>query len=80
MDTFFASPEKADPNELIIEIEAVKKSPVIKSLLHSIGGLLAILNEHRQVVALNDFFLNLKGGKHDNSGCYQEKGKTGPAG
>ena len=38
MDTYFASPEKADANELITEIEAVRKSPVITGLLQSIGG------------------------------------------
>lgn len=61
MDTYFSSPEKSDPGELIIEIDAVSKSQAIKSLLHSIGGLLAILNEHRQVVALNDSFLKMLG-------------------
>lgn len=61
MDTYFASPEKADNEELLTEIEAVRKSPVISGLLHSVGGLLAILNAHRQVVAINDSFIEMLG-------------------
>jgi signal transduction histidine kinase len=61
MDTYYASPEKADNDELLTEIEAVRKSPVISGLLHSVGGLLAILNTHRQVVALNDSFIKMLG-------------------
>ncbi len=61
MDTFFASPEKADANELASEIDAVKKSQVVLGLLKSVGGLLAILNKHRQVVALNDSFMKMLG-------------------
>ena len=57
METHFASPEKAEPGELAIECEVLKKSAVISGLLQSVGGLLAVLNEHRQVVALNDSFL-----------------------
>jgi len=61
MTTYYAPPEKADPKELSAEILAVSISPVISGLLHSIGGLLAVLNEHRQVVALNDSFLKMLG-------------------
>ena len=61
MDTYFATPEKADDNELLTEIEEVRNSPVISGLLQSVGGLLAILNEHRQVVALNDSFVKMLG-------------------
>jgi signal transduction histidine kinase len=61
MDTYYASPQKADKDELLTEIEAVRKSPVISGLLHSVGGLLAILNAHRQVVALNDSFIEMLG-------------------
>jgi K+-sensing histidine kinase KdpD len=61
MDTYFASPERADKNELRTEIEAARNSPVISGLLRSVGGLLAILNAHRQVVALNDSFIKMLG-------------------
>ena len=61
MQTFFASPERSSNSELQQEIKIVSKNPVIDGLLNSISGLLAILNEHRQIVALNDSFLEMLG-------------------
>jgi len=61
MDTHFAPPEKAPDEELETEIKIVSKNPVISGLLHSISGLLAIVDEHRQIVALNDSFLQMLG-------------------
>ena len=60
-NTFFAPPEKADENELDFEIDIITSSPVMSGLLHTVSGLLAIVNEHRQVVALNDSFLKMLG-------------------
>lgn len=61
MKTYFATPERAGEQELAAEIKAVDKSPVIAGLLHSISGLLAILDRHRQIIALNDSFLQMLG-------------------
>ncbi len=61
MDTYFAPPQRAEDSELSFEIEAVSKNPVVSGLLRSIGGLLAILDRHRQIIALNDSFLKLLG-------------------
>ena len=61
MDTHFAEPERAGEEELASEIEIVSRSPVISGLLDSISGLLAVLDEHRQIVALNDSFLKMIG-------------------
>jgi signal transduction histidine kinase len=61
METYFAKAEKADKNEIIREIEIVNKNPVMTGLLHSVSGLLAILDEHRQIVALNDSFMKMLG-------------------
>ena len=61
METLFAPAEKADTQELTDEIETVSQNPVMSGLLHSIGGLLAVLDEHRQVIALNHSFLELLG-------------------
>ena len=61
MDTFFAPPEKAGDRELAAEIQAVGESVVISGLLQSVSGLLAILDEHRQIVALNDSFIKMLG-------------------
>jgi signal transduction histidine kinase len=61
MDTYFAPAEKNSDKELAAEIELVSKNPLVSGLLHSISGLLAVLDEHRQIVALNDSFLEMLG-------------------
>ncbi len=61
MDTYFALPERTNNVELAAEIDIMCKNPVMSGLLHSISGLLTILNEHRQIVAVNDYFLQMLG-------------------
>ncbi|NLD38630.1 MAG: hypothetical protein GX654_17355 [Desulfatiglans sp.] len=61
MDTYFASPEMTDDKELSHEIGIVSNDPVMTGLLHSISGILAILDENRQILAVNDSFLKLVG-------------------
>jgi hypothetical protein len=61
--TFFASPERAREGDLRRQIEEVSSNPVIDALVASVSGLLAVLNEHRQIVALNDTLLNAIGVK-----------------
>jgi len=61
MKTFFAPAERTDQKALVAEITMVNKSPVVSGLLHSIGGLLAILDEHRQIISINDSFLKMLG-------------------
>ena len=61
MDTYFAPAERANEKELAVEIDFVSKNSVMTGLLHLISGLLAVLDEHRQIVALNDSFLQMLG-------------------
>lgn len=61
MDTYFAPGERAEEEELAAEIEIVNMNPVLDGLLHSVSGLLAVLNEHRQIVSLNDSFMQMLG-------------------
>ncbi len=61
MDTYFAPAERADKKELIAKIELINKDPVMTGLLNSISGVLAILDEHRQIIAINDSFLKMLG-------------------
>jgi len=61
METYFAKAERANEKEIIAEIEIVIKSPIMSGLLYAVSGLLAILNEHRQIVAVNDSFLQMLG-------------------
>ncbi len=57
MDTFFAPAAKAGTKEIAEEIGLVSSNPVVSGLLDTVSGLLAVLDEHRQIVALNDAFL-----------------------
>lgn len=61
MDTYFAAPEKVSDEELAREIKIVSDNQVVSGLLTLTRGLLAIVDEHRQIVALNYSFLNMLG-------------------
>ena len=61
MDTYFAPAERANEKVIAAEIEIVSKNPLMSGLLHSISGLLAVLDEHRQIIALNESFLQMLG-------------------
>jgi K+-sensing histidine kinase KdpD len=61
LKTWFASARRANKEELIRQIDLVTKSPVVNGVLTSVSGLMAVLNEDRQVLAVNDSFLALLG-------------------
>lgn len=61
METKFAPPERVSSNRLAIEVDIVNSSPIISALLHSISGLLVVIDENRQIVALNNSFLKMLG-------------------
>jgi K+-sensing histidine kinase KdpD len=61
VDTHFGNAQRTSANELAIEIDTVVQNPVIQELLHTINGLIAVLDENKQVVALNDSFLEMLG-------------------
>jgi hypothetical protein len=61
MDTCFAPPQRADHQTLAGQIDAVNHSPVLNSLLEIVDGLVGVLNEHRQIIALNHNLLNMLG-------------------
>lgn len=61
MTTYFASETRTAPKDLSAEISQINKSPVMEGLLQASAGLLAILDENRQVVATNDSFLKTVG-------------------
>lgn len=63
MQTHFASPERTPDKELHIEIDVVSKNPIISQMLQSVGGLLAVLDQNRQIVSINDTFLHMLGVK-----------------
>ena len=57
--TFFAPPERATDDELHHDIEIISQNPVIDGVLQTTGGLLAVLNEHRQIVSVNHTLLKM---------------------
>jgi len=61
MKTYFASPERADVQELQGDLDLISHNPVIAGLLNAVSGLFAVLNEHRQVLTVNLSYLDLLG-------------------
>ena len=61
MDTYYAPAQRADDETLASEIALVAGSPVMTGLLQTVGGLIAVVNEQRQVVALNEHLLTALG-------------------
>lgn len=61
MKTYFASPERVAGADLQAHIVAASKNPVIDAVLKTVNGLLAVLNAHRQIVAVNDVLFAMLG-------------------
>ncbi|MDG5814953.1 HAMP domain-containing sensor histidine kinase [Chitinispirillales bacterium ANBcel5] len=57
MNTFYASPGRAGSEELKNAIVHLSNDSFINGLMKTIGGLLVVLNEHRQAVAINEEFI-----------------------
>ena len=53
METFFATPERSDKAELQKQIRAATHNPIIDGVMCMAGGLIAVLNQHRQILAVN---------------------------
>ncbi|PIE59522.1 MAG: histidine kinase [Desulfobulbus propionicus] len=63
MKSYFAPAERAKKEEIQEKIRYVSSSPLMSALLNSVGGLLAVLDEHRQILAVNETFLKMIGAK-----------------
>lgn len=61
MKTYFASAERADEWQLSQNIQAISEDSIVKALVQASNSLFAILNCQRQVLALNQSFLQLMG-------------------
>lgn len=59
--TAYLPPERTGPLRLAGEIERASRSPVVEALLVGSGAALAILNEDREILALNAAYLALLG-------------------
>lgn len=60
-DTYFAPAGRRSTKRLAQDVAAVTKNPIIDAVMQSVGGLLAVLNEKRQILAVNDALLHLLG-------------------
>jgi hypothetical protein len=61
VDTYFAPAKRTDRREFKNQIHNISRSPIMEALLKAVSGLLVVLNEDRQVVAVNDEFLKAIG-------------------
>jgi hypothetical protein len=59
--THFASPERSSKKELDQQIEIICNNPVIDGLMNTVNGFLAVLNENRQILAVNNEFMQMLG-------------------
>ncbi len=61
METYFAPAEVASEQRLQEQIEIFNQSSLMEGLMETVGGLLAVLNEERQIISLNRKFLKMLG-------------------
>ncbi len=66
VQTYFAPPARANGRVLQRNIKAISNNAVIDTVMEVVSGLVAVLNEHRQILAINDTLLETLG--IDNAG------------
>jgi hypothetical protein len=87
-DTFFAPAERSDAQSLARLAALAVTDPVIKTVLEAVGGLLMVLDEHRQILAANPELLSALGLRSGDPLTGQRQGEalgcihaqTGPGG
>ena len=61
VDTYFAPVRRTDRREFKNQIVDISHSPLMNTLLKAVSGLMVVLNEDRQIVAINHAFLETIG-------------------
>lgn len=61
LPTYCAPPERATAAEVSEQVGAISHNPLVDGLMYVANGLFAVLNEQRQILALNESFLKLMG-------------------
>ena len=61
MLSYYASAQLSTDQELEQEIDLINHNPVIDTVLMSTNGLVAVLNENRQVLSVNTILLDQLG-------------------
>lgn len=60
-ETFFAPPERLGAEPLTQDIQTVAAHPVVDEIMRASSGLFAVMNEQRQIIAINESFLHTMG-------------------
>jgi len=61
LPTFFAPAKRAASRDLQRSMEIACMNPAIDAVMRSVGGMVAVLNEHRQILTVNDAMLRAIG-------------------
>jgi signal transduction histidine kinase len=61
VQTYFAPAARASEDALRRQIELASRNPIVDALMRVVSGLLAVLNEQRQILAVNDTLLDTLG-------------------
>lgn len=61
LPSYFAPALRDSEEKVLIDLEMITHNPVIDSILTSVGGLLAILNDKRQIITANETLLKTLG-------------------
>lgn len=57
MNSYFAPPQRLERRKFKNQIESIAANPIMNNLLEAAEGLLIVLNEYRQIVAMNHDFM-----------------------
>ncbi|HPF69215.1 MAG TPA: HAMP domain-containing sensor histidine kinase [Candidatus Krumholzibacteria bacterium] len=57
LETHFAPAVRTEPSELARRIGLITNNPIVDTLLRAVGGLVAVIDENRQILAVNHAFL-----------------------
>jgi len=57
MDTYFAPAQRTERRKFTNQLDTISHNPIMDALLKTAAGVLVVLNEDRQIVALNHAFL-----------------------
>ncbi len=61
IETYFAPARRTERRVFKNQVEDISHSPIVNTLLRSVAGLMVVLNEDRQIVAINHTFLETVG-------------------
>lgn len=74
--TYFAPAGRAKPQELRASVARITESPLLDATLKLLGGWVAVLNQNRQVLAINHAFLRTLGTDDPASGLGLRPGEV----